>query len=135
MRLQERPLDAVDAADAERRELFERGGREVDAADRAAWTGVRDGDGDGLVAVGHAHLAAAHGVPGEYTYDVSVVFKDHTPARGEEEAGCLRVGVRTCTREGGDGGVVDGDNVVGGGVVLAAGSESGGVEGSCLIKA
>ena len=52
----------MEAADAERRELLERRGREVDRADRAAGAGVRNGDGDGLLAVGDAHLAAAHGV-------------------------------------------------------------------------
>ena len=62
-RLQERPRDTVEAANAERRELLERRRREVQAADRAARAGVCDGDDDGFVAVGDAHLATAHGVP------------------------------------------------------------------------
>ncbi len=61
-RSQERPLDAVETADAERRELLERRGREVDAADRAPRAGVCDGDDDRLLLVGDAHLATAHGV-------------------------------------------------------------------------
>ena len=64
MRLEEGPADAVEAADGERRELLERGGREVDAAGRAAGAGVRDGHGDRLaVRGGHLHLLAAHRVP------------------------------------------------------------------------
>ena len=53
-------------ANAERRELLERRGREVDGADRTAGAGVCDGDGDGLATVGDAHLAAAHGVARAY---------------------------------------------------------------------
>ena len=41
----------MEAADGERGELLERGGREVDAAGRAARAGVRDGDGDGLALI------------------------------------------------------------------------------------
>ena len=52
----------MQTANTERRELLERSGREVDGADRAAGACVCDGDGDRLLAVGDAHLAAAHGV-------------------------------------------------------------------------
>ena len=52
------------AADAERRQLLERSRAQVEAAHLAArgGAGVDNGDGDGLLLVGHLELAAAHRV-------------------------------------------------------------------------
>ena len=62
--LEEGPADAVKTADAEWSELLEGCGAHVDASDRALVGGacVCDLDHDGLAAIGHLHLAAAHGV-------------------------------------------------------------------------
>ena len=63
--LEERPADTVEASDAERRQLLERSGAQVEAAHLAArgGAGVDDGDGDRLLLVSHLELAAAHRVP------------------------------------------------------------------------
>ncbi len=75
----------METADAERRELLERRGREVDAADRAPRAGVGDGDDDRLLLVRDAHLAAAHGVAVTRTHPVSVVWFRRAEDGGEAE--------------------------------------------------
>ncbi len=137
--LEQRPLDAVETTDAERRELLERGGRKVEAADRTAGAGVDDGDDDRLLAPRHAQLAAAHGVPVAETASASCLRQrmdegSHEatgPPDGDGEQGYVLVGVRTGTGEAGDRGVVDGDDHVPLRVGAPARADTGGVERSC----
>ena len=116
----------METADAERRELLERRGREVDGAGPAARAGVCDGDNDGLLAVRDAHLASAHGV--------AVACMTSASGRLVEKGRSgkyVLVGVRARTREVLNGRVVDSDNEVGRDVVVAARSDARRVEGGC----
>ena len=106
----------MEAADTERRELLERCRGQVDGADRATGAGVDDCDDNGLLVLGYAHLAAAHGVSVKRARSGSRGRRRGRKEPAERDSAQWRyvlVGVRTRTREARDRRVIDGDDHVG----------------------